>query len=120
MAGGLADEFTLKVCHSTVAVPFNMVPGIQCGCSTPFDTVTGLAVFSVSCAFLKAFFLSHALLVVSAGQDNGLGGVPGPKYCVLACEQWNRWVCVSSGIGGSCGKGANRIIDLGRASTSRA
>jgi hypothetical protein len=23
------------------------------------------------------------------GQDNGLGGVPGDKYCVLACEQWN-------------------------------
>jgi hypothetical protein len=23
------------------------------------------------------------------GQDNGLGGAPGDKYCVLACEQWN-------------------------------
>ncbi len=26
----------------------------------------------------------------SMGQDNGLGGQPGPYYCVLACEQW--WV----------------------------
>ncbi|GIL43793.1 hypothetical protein Vafri_1405 [Volvox africanus] len=25
----------------------------------------------------------------SFGQDNGLGGRPGPNYCVLACEQWN-------------------------------
>ncbi|KXZ50273.1 hypothetical protein GPECTOR_17g912 [Gonium pectorale] len=25
----------------------------------------------------------------SFGQDNGLGGSPGPNYCVLACEQWN-------------------------------
>ncbi|GLC41440.1 hypothetical protein PLESTM_001196100 [Pleodorina starrii] len=25
----------------------------------------------------------------SFGQDNGLGGKPGPNYCVLACEQWN-------------------------------
>lgn len=24
------------------------------------------------------------------GQDNSLGGNPGNKYCVLACEQWNR------------------------------
>ncbi len=23
------------------------------------------------------------------GQDNGLGGLPGDAYCVLACEQWN-------------------------------
>ncbi|MEW5306997.1 MAG: hypothetical protein WDW36_009419 [Sanguina aurantia] len=23
------------------------------------------------------------------GQDNKLGGKPGPNYCVLACEQWN-------------------------------
>eukprot|EP00879_Flechtneria_rotunda_P010510 GHRR01010987.1.p1 GENE.GHRR01010987.1~~GHRR01010987.1.p1 ORF type:complete len:289 (+),score=36.98 GHRR01010987.1:1043-1909(+) len=22
-------------------------------------------------------------------QDNGLGGTPGPLYCILACEQWN-------------------------------
>eukprot|EP00967_Tisochrysis_lutea_P153713 scaffold303942_cov21-Tisochrysis_lutea.AAC.1 len=26
----------------------------------------------------------------SLGQSNGLGGVPGNQYCVLACEQWNR------------------------------
>ena len=25
----------------------------------------------------------------SFAQDNGLGGAPGPYYCVLACEQWN-------------------------------
>jgi hypothetical protein len=23
------------------------------------------------------------------GQDNGLGGLPGPLWCILACEQWN-------------------------------
>ncbi|KAI8471595.1 MAG: coth protein-domain-containing protein [Monoraphidium minutum] len=28
-------------------------------------------------------------LEASLGQDNGLGGSPGPLYCVLACEQWN-------------------------------
>lgn len=25
----------------------------------------------------------------SMGQDNLLGGAPGPYYCILACEQWN-------------------------------
>lgn len=25
----------------------------------------------------------------SFAQDNGLGGSPGPYYCILACEQWN-------------------------------
>lgn len=25
----------------------------------------------------------------SFAQDNGLGGAPGPYYCILACEQWN-------------------------------
>ncbi|KAJ9525243.1 hypothetical protein QJQ45_020774, partial [Haematococcus lacustris] len=28
-------------------------------------------------------------LDAALGQDNGLGGVPGDKYCVLACQQWN-------------------------------
>jgi hypothetical protein len=23
------------------------------------------------------------------GQDNNLGGAPGPLYCILACEQWS-------------------------------
>lgn len=29
-------------------------------------------------------------LDASFGQDNGLGGEPGDKYCVLACEQVRR------------------------------
>lgn len=23
------------------------------------------------------------------GQDNNLGGAPGPLWCLLACEQWS-------------------------------
>lgn len=30
-------------------------------------------------------------LEASMGQDNNLGGAPGPTYCILACEQWSRW-----------------------------
>lgn len=42
-----------------------VLPCAHCCCRVPWDVETSFA------------------------QDNGLGGAPGPYYCVLACEQWN-------------------------------